>query len=93
MRGAKLGLFALMFFLVAPVMVTTYSYNTCSPYSAGSWMDELTVVQLFNSPNDYKWEGTWDPRHDADWQRDYCAPPQILMPNSKLGVVSPTSPQ
>jgi len=72
MRGAKLGLFALMFFLVAPVMVTTYSDNTCSPYSAGSWMDNLTIVQLFDGPNDYKWQGTWDPRYDADWQRNYC---------------------
>ena len=72
MRGVKLSLVALMFFLVAPVMVTTYSDNTCSPYSAGSWMDDLTIVQLFNSPNDYKWQGTWNPRYDADWQREYC---------------------
>jgi hypothetical protein len=73
MRGAKLGLFALMFFLVAPVVVTSYSGDTCSPYSAGSgsWMDDLTVVQMFNRPNE-RWEGSWDPRYDADWQRHYC---------------------
>jgi hypothetical protein len=72
MRGVKLSLFALMFFLVAPVMVTTYSDDTCSPYSAGSWMDNLAIVQLFNTPNDYKWEGTWNPRYDAKWQREHC---------------------
>ena len=93
MRGAKLGLFALMFFLVAPVVVTSYSGDTCSPYSEGSWMDDLTVVQLFNSPNDYKWEGSWDPRYDADWQRHYCDQPQIFIPSSKLDFDSATSPQ
>jgi hypothetical protein len=72
MHGVKLSLFVLMFFLVAPVMATTYSNNTCLPYSASSWMADLTIVKLFNSPNDYKWQGTWNPRYDADWQRDYC---------------------
>jgi hypothetical protein len=73
-------------------VVTAYSGDTCSPYSASSsWMDNLTVVQLFNSSNDSKWEGTWDPRFDADWQRDYCAPPRILIPSSKLDFDSPPS--
>jgi hypothetical protein len=93
MRGAKLGLFVLMFFLVAPVVVTAYSGDACVPYSAGSWMDNLTVVQLFDSPNDNKWQGAWDPRYDADWQRDYCDQRQIFIPSSKLGFDSPTSPQ
>ena len=72
MRGVKLSLFVIMFLLVAPVMVTTHSGNNCSPYSGDSWIDNLAVVQLFDTPNDYKWQGTWDPRYDADWQRNYC---------------------
>jgi hypothetical protein len=72
MRGTKLGLFVLMFFFVAPVVITAYSGDTCSQYSAGSWMDNLTIVQFFNSPNDNKWQGSWDPRFDADWQRHNC---------------------
>jgi hypothetical protein len=67
MRGAKLGLFVLIFFLVAPVVVTAHCYDTfLPPYSASSWMDNLTVVQLFNSSNDYKWQGSWNPGFDAD---------------------------
>jgi hypothetical protein len=93
MRGVKLSLFALMFFFVAPVMAATYSDNTCSPHSAGSWMDDLTIVQLFNAPNDYKWQGTWDPRYDADWQRDYCGPLRILAPSSQLDFNLPHYPQ
>jgi hypothetical protein len=93
MRGAKLGLFALMFFLVAPVVVMAHFGDTCSPYSAGSRMDNLTIVQLFDSPNDNKWQGSWDPRYDADWQRHYCDQPQIFIPSSKLDFDSATSPQ
>ena len=93
MRGAKLGLFSLMFFFVAPVVVMAHFGDTCLPYSAGSWMNNLTIVQLFDSPNDNKWQGSWDPRDDADWQREYCDQPQIFIPSSKLGFDSSTSPQ
>lgn len=73
MPDAKiLALFVLMFVFVAPVAVAAFSCDTCSPYSAGSWMDKLTVVQLFDSPSDYKWQRSWDPRYDADWQHKYC---------------------
>lgn len=94
MRGAKLGLFVLMFFLVAPVVVTAYSGDTCSPtYSASSWMNNLTVIRLFDNSNDYKWKKTWNPRSDADWQQDYCGPSRILVPGPKLEFDSVPSPQ
>ncbi len=73
MPDAKfLAPFVLMLVLVAPAVAAALSCDTCAPYSQGSWMDNLAVVQLFHSPNDYKWQGSWDPRYDADWQQKYC---------------------
>jgi hypothetical protein len=72
MPGARLGLFALVFFIVAQGAVAAYCADASSPSSDASWMSGLTVYQMFNSPNDYKWERSWDPRYDADWQRHFC---------------------
>jgi hypothetical protein len=73
MHGVKLVLFALMFVLVAPVVVAAqYPGDTCSPSHHTSWMDDLVVSQVFDNPNDYKWQGSWEPRYDPDWQGHYC---------------------
>jgi hypothetical protein len=71
MPGSKLGLFVLVFILVAPVVVSAYSCDNSSSSSDASWMDRMTVFQLFDNPSDYKWQGAWDPRYDSDWQRHY----------------------
>jgi hypothetical protein len=36
-----------------------------------SWVDCLSISRMLNNPNDYKWEGSWDPRFDEDWQVNY----------------------
>jgi hypothetical protein len=49
----------------------------CSLPPHTSWMDSLVVSQVFDNPNDYKWQGSWEPRYDPDWQRHYCRPPVV----------------
>jgi hypothetical protein len=29
------------------------------------------VYEGFDNPNDYNWQGNWDPRSDPDWNRHY----------------------
>jgi len=69
MSGKRLGASALIFIIAAavlfPVLWTGIASAQCS------WMDSLTVVQLFDNPHDYRWEGDWNPRYDPDWQNHY----------------------
>ena len=72
----RLALVVLMLFLVAPV-VASADCNTCvlRPPHQGSWMQNLTMVQMLNNPHDYAWtigSGTWSPYYDYDWQKHYC---------------------
>jgi hypothetical protein len=69
MSGKKLGFLALTFFLVSAVLVPALLTDVAS--AKCSAVNSLTVVQLFNNPNDYKWYGTWDSRFDSDWQTHY----------------------
>lgn len=70
MPGKKIGfLLALTFILVSaglvPALLTDIASAECSAVKS------LTAVQLFNNQNDYRWQGSWDPRFDSDWQTHY----------------------
>ncbi|MGO9017192.1 MAG: hypothetical protein ACLQVJ_02465 [Syntrophobacteraceae bacterium] len=69
MSGKKFGFLALAFVLVSAVFVPALLTGIAS--SECSVVNSLTVVQLFHTPNDYKWQGNWDPRFDNDWQTHY----------------------
>jgi len=69
MPGKKFGLLALTFILVSAVLVPALLTDIAS--AECSVVNCLTVVQLFYNPNDYKWQGSWDPRFDPDWQTHY----------------------
>jgi hypothetical protein len=69
MPGKKFGFLALTFILmsavVVPALLTDIAYAECSV------LNSVTAVQLFHNPNDYRWQGSWDPRLDFDWQTRY----------------------
>ncbi len=70
MSGKIFGfLLALTFILASTGVVPALLTGTAS--GERSVVNCLTAVQLFHTPNDYKWQGTWDPRFDADWQTHY----------------------
>jgi len=70
MSGKKFGfLLALTFILASTGVVPALLTGTASAECLV--VNSLTAVQLFDTPNDYKWQGTWDPRFDADWQSHY----------------------
>ncbi len=76
MSGSKLIFFPLILMLGAAMLVPALSVKSTSQSMIRQveWMDDLTVIQLFNNPNDYKWQGTWDPRWDPDWQMHHGGP-------------------
>ncbi|MGA2403674.1 MAG: hypothetical protein ABSG91_18525 [Syntrophobacteraceae bacterium] len=69
MNGRKPGLFALIFLFGATLLVPAFLTDIASAQC--TWLDNLTIVQGIYNPNDYKWQGTWDPRFDPDWQAHY----------------------
>jgi hypothetical protein len=69
MPGKKFGFLALTFILVSAVVVPTLLTDIAS--AERSVVNSLTVVQLFGNPSDYRWQGSWDPRFDSDWQTHY----------------------
>jgi len=69
MNRTKPGFLALILLFGATLLVPMHRSDIAG--AAPAWMDHLTIVQLFNSPTDYRWQGTWDPVYDYDWQRHY----------------------
>ena len=69
MNDTRLVFLGLILFLSATFLVPARSTDAARP--APAWMSNLTVVQMLDSPNDYRWMGTWDPVYDYDWQRHY----------------------
>ena len=69
MPGRKFGFLALTFIMASAVLVPALLTGIAS--AECSAVNSLTTVQLFNNPNDYKWQRDWDPRFDSDWQTHY----------------------
>jgi len=69
MSGKKFGFLALTFILVSAVLVPALLTDIAS--AERSIVNSLTTVQMFGNPSDYRWQGTWDPRFDYDWQTHY----------------------
>ena len=69
MNGTKLGFLGLIVFLGATLLVP--SHFTGIAQAAPAWMSNLTIVQMLDSPSDYKWMATWNPVLDYDWQSHY----------------------
>jgi hypothetical protein len=69
MNDTRLVFLGLILFLSATFPVSAHSADVGRP--APAWMSDLTVVQMLDSPNDYRWMGTWDPVYDYDWHRHY----------------------
>ena len=69
MPGKRLGASALIFIIAAAVLFPVLWPGIASAQC--SWMDSLTVVQLFDNPHDYRWQESWNPRYDPDWQTHY----------------------
>src|SRR5271157_2899463 len=69
MPGKKFGFLALTFILVSAVLVPALFTDIAS--AQRSIVNSLTVVQMFGNPSDYRWQGSWDPRFDPDWQTHY----------------------
>jgi hypothetical protein len=42
--------------------------------------NEPFVYKGFDNPNDYNWEGDWDPRVDRDWNSNYDHDRDIVSP-------------
>ena len=72
MTGKRFGALTLVVFVAAAVPIPALMTDIASAQC--SWMDSLTVTQLFNNPHDYRWEGSWDPKFDPDWQAHYGNP-------------------
>jgi hypothetical protein len=69
MNDTRLVFLGLILLLGATFPVSAHSADVVRP--APAWMSNLTVVQMLESPNDYRWMGTWDPVYDYDWNRHY----------------------
>ncbi len=69
MNDTRLVFLGLFLLLSATFVVPAHSADTARP--APAWMSNLTVVQMLDSPEDYRWMGTWDPVYDYNWQRHY----------------------
>ncbi len=69
MPGKKFGFLALIFIFTASVLIPALRTDIAAAQC--SWMDNLSVVQSLNYPNDYRWQGNRDPRYDPDWQTHY----------------------
>ena len=69
MNDTRLVFLGLILLLSATFPVSAHSADVGRP--APAWMSDLTVVQMLDSPNDYRWMGTWDPVYDYDWHRHY----------------------
>ncbi len=69
MNGIRLGFLGLILIFGATFLVP--AHFTAIVQAAPAWMGDLTVVQMLDSPNDYRWMGTWDPGYDYDWHRHY----------------------
>jgi len=69
MPGKKFGALAVIFIIATTVLIPVLRIDVASAQC--SWMDSLTVVQLFDNPHDYRWQGSWTPRYDPDWQAHY----------------------
>ncbi len=69
MNGRKLGTSALIFLFGATLLVPALITDIAS--AQNSWMNNVFTFQSFDNLNDNKWEGTWDPQYDSDWQAHY----------------------
>ena len=69
MSGRKFRFLALTLIFAAAVFIPALLTGSAS--AECSVVNCLTTVQLFNGPNDYKWQDTWNPRFDADWLTHY----------------------
>jgi len=69
MNGTRLGFLGLILLFGATFLVPLHITDIAQ--AAPAWMGDLTVVQMLDSPNDYRWMGTWNPAYDYDWQRHY----------------------
>ena len=59
---AALGLFSVQFSHAGTVPIKQIQYvEKNAPF----------VWEGFDNPNDYNWQGDWDPRADRDWDRHY----------------------
>jgi len=66
----RFGFASFVFIVAATVIIPAVLTDAAS--AQGSWVNCLWIVQLFNSPADYRWMGDWDPRFDPDFQAHYC---------------------
>jgi hypothetical protein len=69
MNGTRVGFLGLILLFGAAFLVP--ANLTGIARAAPAWMGDLAVVQMLDSPSDYRWMGTWDPVYDYDWQRHY----------------------
>jgi hypothetical protein len=72
MNRIKIGLLILILVFAASGL-----FPALSSHAGSITMKQIQYVQEnkpfvyegFDSPNDYNWEGDWDPRADRDWDR------------------------
>jgi hypothetical protein len=69
MPGKKLGYLTLTFILMSTVVVP--AFLTDIALAQGSFVNYLSVVQLLDNPDDFKWQGIWNPRFDPDRRTYY----------------------
>jgi hypothetical protein len=74
MTRAKIGLLALIFIVAALASFSVYHGRAGTvPIILAQVVqhNEPFVYGALNGPNDYNWEGDWNPRMDRDWYDHY----------------------
>jgi len=74
MTRTKIGLLAVILVFTALGLFSVYhAYAGPAPIMLAQAVqdNEPFVYQALDNPNDYNWQGTWDPRSDPDWNRTY----------------------
>ncbi|SPF49215.1 exported hypothetical protein [Syntrophobacter sp. SbD1] len=72
MPGKNFGPLAVIFIVTAAVLLIPVLMQTGVASAQCSWQNCLSIVRMFDSPGDYNWMGSWDPRFDYDMQKHYC---------------------
>jgi hypothetical protein len=88
MPGKQFGALALILIVTTVVLAPALRAGIASAQC--SWMDSLTVAQLFDNPHDYRWEVSWTPRYDPDWQTYYGSPSPFYDVRCDLAYGCPT---